>query len=105
MASYPQEGPTYDEDGLQRTPRDRGQSLAHRQDLIDKHMAALDNEVDRIAERLQAVLGPERPSPALDSRGPSEEPGSDLSRFLEATAARIHSFAARLSYLTDRIDL
>jgi hypothetical protein len=88
-----------------RLRRDGGISLSSREERVEKAAVTLDNELDRLAERLQAVLGPDRPSPALSGDGPTAEPESDLARFLETTADRLNRLGARLAYTIDRIDL
>jgi hypothetical protein len=92
-------------DSPHRLRRDGSASVDSRMERVDKALAGLDNELDRIGERLLPVLGPERPSPALAGGGSSDEPGSDLGRALEHYADRMQALTSRLSYLTDRLDL
>jgi hypothetical protein len=79
-------------------------SLPRRQERLEKGLAVLDECLDRLAERLDPVIGPEHPSPALAGGGPTED-SSDLGRALDHYADRLEMLTGRLGYLTDRIDL
>lgn len=85
--------------------RDGSRSLAHRQEAIDKGLALLDEQLDRAASLLTPVLGPERPSPALQGSQPGDAPGSELGLALDSYSRRLGVLTGRLSYLCDRIDL
>jgi hypothetical protein len=79
--------------------------LSHRIDALNRELARYDEQVDRAADLLRPVLGPERPSPALSGQAAPEEPTSDLGRFLDESAQRLAVLTGRLSYLLGRVDL
>lgn len=81
------------------------QGLDERQDRLSKEQARMDEALDLLEERLVAILGPERPSPALARLDASEDTGSALMGFLEHITDREAGMADRLRRLIDRIDL
>lgn len=92
----------WDEERPQRPQESR--SLPRRQERLEKALAVLDERLDRLAERLDPVIGPERPVTALAGGGPQED-SSDLGRALDHYADRLELLAGRLGHLTERIDL
>jgi hypothetical protein len=96
----------YDEDPRRVMRRDgSAPGLSHRIDALNRELARYEEQVDRAADLLRPILGPERPSPALNGQAVPEEPTSDLGRFLDEAAGRLGVLTGRLSYLLGRVDL
>jgi hypothetical protein len=100
---YAEEANSVDHDPRRKRPQQQG--LGERQDRLVAEQARMDEALDLLEERLSAILGAERPAPALIGGSPSEDTGSPLTRFLEHVTEREAVMADRLRRLIDRIDL
>jgi len=76
-----------------------------RADRIQRGLETLDNGIDTMHSRIDAVLTPERPMPTLGGVPSDPDVSSELGGFLDHVERRLDSLGMRLSSLSERVDL
>lgn len=97
------------ETSVRRSPRQepdtRRDSAPAELDRLGTNLHMLDEQVERLRERLQPVLTPARPSPALAGTVHDTDGTSALADRLHAMAEQASAAVAFLSDVTERVDL
>ena len=84
---------------------DRRGGIERALDDLDKGLALIGEQVDRIDGVLGPILGPPRPTPADALLGGDSDEGSALRDRLDSAARHARSMAAHLRERLDRVDL
>jgi hypothetical protein len=87
------------------TRRRGGAAWKARAERIQKGLEVLDNGIDTIHSRIDPVLRPEAPSPALGGVPSDPDATSELGGWLDNVERRLDSLGMRLSSLSERVDL
>ena len=88
-----------------RRGREPGPLWKARADRIQRGLETLDNSIDTIHSRIDAVLRPEQAQPLLGGVPSDPDVTSELGGFLDLVERRLDSLGVRLSSLSERVDL